>query len=77
MAAVLEGIAASKIADFAGEARAADADVLARSYPSETKRLALLACLAHTAQARARAGSPRSWPTSRRSRPTVATTTSC
>lgn len=44
MGAVLEGVAASKIADFAGEAHAADADVLARSYPSEVKRLALLAC---------------------------------
>ncbi|MDL4813167.1 Tn3 family transposase [Actinomadura opuntiae] len=54
MAAVLEGIAASKIADFAGEAHAADADVLARSYSSEVKRLALLACLVYTAQARAR-----------------------
>ena len=36
--AVLEGIAAFKIADFAGEAHAADADVLARSYTSEAKR---------------------------------------
>jgi hypothetical protein len=54
MAAVLDGVAASKIADFAGEADAADADVLRRSYTSEPKRLALLACLLHTAQARAR-----------------------
>ncbi|MFF4624639.1 Tn3 family transposase [Nonomuraea jabiensis] len=52
--AVLEGIAASKIADFAGEADAADADVLARSYSVEAKRIALLVCLVHTAQARAR-----------------------
>ncbi len=52
--AVLEGIAASKIADFAGEADAADADVLARSYSVEAKRVALLVCLVHTAQARAR-----------------------
>lgn len=52
--AVLEGIAASKIADFAGEADAADADVLARSYSVEAKRIALLVCLVHTARARAR-----------------------
>ncbi|MEV1178730.1 transposase, partial [Nonomuraea sp. NPDC049784] len=51
---VLEGIAASKVADFAGEADAADADVLARSYSVEAKRMALLVCLVHTAQARAR-----------------------
>ncbi|MBE1582750.1 DUF4158 domain-containing protein [Nonomuraea angiospora] len=51
---VLEGIAASKIADFAGEAEAADADVLARSYTVDAKRVALLVCLVHTAQARAR-----------------------
>ena len=54
MSRVLEGIAASKIADFAGEAHAADADVLRRVYASEPKRLALLACLLHTAQAQAR-----------------------
>ena len=54
MGAVLDGIAASKIADFAGEAHAADADVLRRSYTSQAKRLALLACLVHTAQAQAR-----------------------
>ncbi|HUR07971.1 MAG TPA: hypothetical protein VM347_35885 [Nonomuraea sp.] len=52
--AVLEGIAASKIADFAGEADAADADVLARTYSVQAKRVALLVCLVHTAQARAR-----------------------
>jgi hypothetical protein len=45
MTAVLEGTAASKIAAFAGKAHAADADVLARSHPSETTRLALLARL--------------------------------
>lgn len=54
MAAVLDGVAASKIADFAGEADAADADVLRRSYASEPKRLALLACLLYSVQARAR-----------------------
>ncbi|MFG1687744.1 hypothetical protein ACGFNP_46845 [Nonomuraea sp. NPDC049269] len=52
--AVLEGIAASKVADFAGEADAADADVLARTYTVDAKRVALLVCLVHTAQARAR-----------------------
>ncbi|MDP4505103.1 DUF4158 domain-containing protein [Nonomuraea sp. G32] len=52
--AVLEGIAASKIADFAGEADAADADVLARAYTVDAKRVALLVCLVHTAQAQAR-----------------------
>ncbi|MFI6802277.1 Tn3 family transposase [Streptosporangium canum] len=51
---VLEGIAASKVADFAGEADAADADVLARTYSVEAKRIALLVCLVYTAQARAR-----------------------
>jgi len=50
MGRVLEGIAASKVADFAGEAQAADADVLRRSYASEPRRLALLACLLYTAQ---------------------------
>lgn len=48
----LDGIAASKIADFAGEADAADADVLSR-YQG-VKRIALLACLVHTAGSRAR-----------------------
>jgi hypothetical protein len=51
---VLEGIAASKIADFAGVADAADADVLGRTYTVDAKRVALLVCLVHTAQARAR-----------------------
>ncbi|MGH2844195.1 MAG: DUF4158 domain-containing protein, partial [Solirubrobacteraceae bacterium] len=54
MMAVLDGIAASKIADFAGEAHAADADVLRRSYTTDAKRLALVACLVHTAQGQAR-----------------------
>ncbi|GIH78197.1 hypothetical protein Plo01_46260 [Planobispora longispora] len=48
----LEGIAPSKIADFAGEADAQDADTLSRYDPVKT--LALLACLAHTARMRAR-----------------------
>lgn len=52
--AVLQDIATSKIADFAGEADAADADVLARSYTNEQKRLALLTCLVHQARGRAR-----------------------
>lgn len=51
-AAWVEGVAASKIADFAAEADAGDADVLGRYEP--VKRVALLACLVHTAQARAR-----------------------
>jgi hypothetical protein len=50
----LEGIAASKIADFAGEAYAADAVVPARTYTVDAKRVALLVCLVHAAQARAR-----------------------
>ncbi|SEG91989.1 hypothetical protein SAMN04489712_13160 [Thermomonospora echinospora] len=48
----VEGVAASKIADFAAEADADDADVLSR-YEA-VKRVALLARLVHTAQARAR-----------------------
>ena len=48
----MTGIAASKIADFAGEAAQADADVLKRY--DKVKRVALLACLVNTAQARAR-----------------------
>ena len=43
------GIAASKIADFAGEVAQADADVLKRY--DRVKRVALLACLVNTAQA--------------------------
>ena len=48
----LEGIAESKIADFAGEAQAADAAVM--RDVSQPKRTALLACLVHVAQTRAR-----------------------
>ncbi|MCA1678087.1 MAG: hypothetical protein LC777_03620 [Actinobacteria bacterium] len=48
----LEGIAESKIADFAGEARAADAAVM-RDI-SEPKRTALLACLVHEVRRQAR-----------------------
>ncbi|MER6582723.1 hypothetical protein [Nonomuraea sp. NPDC001023] len=48
----LEGIAPSKIADFAGEADAQDADTLSRYDP--VKQVALLACLTHTARMRAR-----------------------
>jgi len=48
----LEGVAPSKIADFAGEAAAADAGVM-RDY-ADNKRIALLACLLHSARARAR-----------------------
>ncbi|MEV5322724.1 Tn3 family transposase [Nonomuraea sp. NPDC052634] len=48
----LEGIAPSKIADFAGEADAQDADTLSR-YEA-VKQVALLACLTHTARMRAR-----------------------
>lgn len=47
-----DGIAPSKIADFAGEASAGDAAVL-RDYAPD-KRIALLACLVHSARARAR-----------------------
>ena len=48
----LEGVAPSKIADFAGEAAAQDVDTLSRY--GDAKRLALVACLAHTARMRAR-----------------------
>jgi hypothetical protein len=47
-----EGVPPSKIADFAGEAASADAAVLADYSPA--KRVALLAALVLTAQARAR-----------------------
>ena len=47
-----QGVAPSKIADFAGEAAAADAAVL-RDY-SRTKRIALLAALIFTAQSKTR-----------------------
>ena len=48
----LEGIAATKLSDFAGEADAADAGVL-RDY-GEDKLVAVLACLTSAAQAKAR-----------------------
>jgi hypothetical protein len=48
----MEGIAASKVTDFAGEARAADAAVLGDYGP--VKRLALIACLVHRSRQRAR-----------------------
>lgn len=47
----LEGVAEAKIADFAGEAAAADAGVMADVAP--LKRTALLACLVHEANAQA------------------------
>ncbi|HLN67654.1 MAG TPA: DUF4158 domain-containing protein, partial [Streptosporangiaceae bacterium] len=48
----LEGIAPAKVTDFAGEAAAQDIDTLSRHDP--VKRLALVACLVHTARMRAR-----------------------
>ncbi|MCA1698105.1 MAG: hypothetical protein LC790_04055, partial [Actinobacteria bacterium] len=48
----LEGIAEARIADFAGEAMAADAGVMRDVAP--LKRLALLACVVHVARTRAR-----------------------
>ena len=48
----VEGIAESKIADFAGEAAAADAAVM--GDVAQPKRTALVACLVHVAQTRAR-----------------------
>jgi hypothetical protein len=51
-AAWLEGIAESKIADFAGEAMAADAAVMRDVAP--LKRIALLACVVHVARTGAR-----------------------
>ncbi|MGH9223842.1 MAG: DUF4158 domain-containing protein [Acidimicrobiales bacterium] len=48
----LEGVAESKVADFAGEAAAADAGVM-RDVAS-LKRTALLACLVHSARGKAR-----------------------
>ena len=46
------GIGEPKIADFAGEAMAADAGVLRDVAPA--KRTALLACMVHVARTRAR-----------------------
>ena len=48
----LEGVAETKIADFAGEAVAADAALMRDVAP--LKRTALLACMIHTARKRAR-----------------------
>jgi Domain of unknown function (DUF4158) len=48
----LEGIAESKIADFAGEAMTADADMMRNVAP--LKRTALLACMVRLARTRAR-----------------------
>jgi hypothetical protein len=51
-AAWMEGISPSKVADFAGEAAAQDAAAMGDYEP--TKRLALVACLVHTARMQAR-----------------------
>ena len=48
----LAGVAPAKVTDFAGEAAAQDIDTLSRYDP--VKRLALVACLVHTARMRAR-----------------------
>lgn len=48
----VEGIAESKVADFAGEAAAADAAVM--GDVAQPKRTAMIACLIHVAQTRAR-----------------------
>ena len=48
----LAGVAPAKVTDFAGEAAAQDIDTLSRYNP--VKRLALVACLVHTARMRAR-----------------------
>ena len=48
----VDGVAAPKVTDFAGEADAADASEL-RDYAT-VKRIALLACLAHKARMRVR-----------------------
>ncbi len=48
----LEGVAPAKVADFAGEAAAQDIDTLSRY--GDAKKLALVACLAHTARMQAR-----------------------
>ncbi len=48
----VEGVAPSKVADFAGEAAAQDVDTLSRY--GDAKKLALVACLAHTARMQAR-----------------------
>ena len=48
----MEGVAPSKVADFAGEAAPQDIDTLSRY--GDAKKLALVACLAHTARMQAR-----------------------
>ena len=48
----MEGVAPGKIADFAGEAAAQDIDTLSRY--GDSKKLALVACLVHTARKQAR-----------------------
>jgi hypothetical protein len=48
----VEGVAPSKVTDFAGEAAAQDVDTLSRY--GDAKGLALVACLAHIARMRAR-----------------------
>jgi hypothetical protein len=48
----LEGVAPAKVADFAGEAAAQDIDTLSRY--GDAKKLALVACLAHSARMQAR-----------------------
>ncbi|WP_327064369.1 DUF4158 domain-containing protein [Kitasatospora sp. NBC_01302] len=48
----LEGLAVAKIADFAGEAEAADVGVM-QDY-AEAKRITLMACLVHKARMRVR-----------------------
>ena len=48
----LAGVAPAKVTDFAGEAATQDIDTLSRYDP--VKRLALVACLVHTARMRAR-----------------------
>jgi TnpA family transposase len=48
----LEGVAPSKVADFAGEAAAQDVDTLSRYGPA--KKVALVACLVHVARQKAR-----------------------
>jgi hypothetical protein len=48
----LEGVAPSKVTDFAGEAAAQDVDTLSRY--GEAKKVALVACLVHVARQKAR-----------------------
>jgi hypothetical protein len=48
----LEGVAPSKVSDFAGEAAAQDVDTLSRY--GDAKKVALVACLVHMARQKAR-----------------------